>query len=208
MGPLIRSGERFLGFVTLLVVTISATYAQTQSAANCVVSAVPAQVRSEGLTERMGDLLLQCSSSTPGVVITGNYTLTLPVSVTNRIGSNNLTTDTVLYVDYGLGFTPVPVPGLVNGNSIALNGVSITVPASGNFTLKFSNVRGDVHQLGGSAPVPVLASLGVPLQVNQAQTVVANAQPALYATLYSSKKQKSARKYSTRIVDVPSLFNS
>jgi uncharacterized protein (TIGR03437 family) len=134
----------------------------------------------------MGDLLLQCSSSTPGIVITGNYTLTLPVSVTNRIGSNNLTTDTVLYVDYGLGFTPVPVPGLVSGNSIAFNGVSITVPASGNFNLKFSNVRGDAHQLGGSAPVPILASLSVPLQVNQAQVVVANAAPGLYATLYNT----------------------
>jgi uncharacterized protein (TIGR03437 family) len=205
MGPLIRSGERFLVFVALLVVSIGATYAQSQPAANCVVSAVPAQVRSEGLTERMGDLLLQCSSSIPGVVITGNYTLTLPVSVTNRIGSNNLTTDTVLYVDYGLGFTPVPVPGLVNGNSIAFNGVSITVPASGNFNLKFSNLRADVHQLGGTAPVPILASLSVPLQVNQAQIVIANAQPGLYATLYNTGVSCTGSQLPTTL-DLSDLF--
>ncbi|HLI85948.1 MAG TPA: IPT/TIG domain-containing protein [Bryobacteraceae bacterium] len=134
----------------------------------------------------MGDLFLQCSSPTPGAVITGNYTLTLPVSITNRIASNGMATDAVLSIDYGTGFTPLPIEGMVSGDSIAFNGVSITVPVSGNFSLRFANVRGNVHQLAAGSPVPVLAGLSVPLQINQAQIPVANVTPGLYATLYSS----------------------
>jgi uncharacterized protein (TIGR03437 family) len=188
MGPLIQSGERFLVFVTLLTsTTISAAYAQAQPASGqCVTTAVPPTVRSEGLAEQMGDLILQCSNAIPGAVISGNYTLSFPASVTNQVDANNLTTQAVLSIDYGLGFTPSPVQGLVSGNAISFNGVSITVPASGNFNLEFSNVRVNVHQLTASAPSPVLASLSVPLQVNQAQIVVAYATAGLYATLYST----------------------
>jgi uncharacterized protein (TIGR03437 family) len=150
-----------------------------------VTTAVPPQVRSEGLAERLGDIVLQCSGSNPGAVATGNFTVYLPVSVTNRIDSNNLTTDAVLSVDYGLGFTPIAVSGLVNGSSISFNGVTVTVPASGNFNLKFSNIRVNAHQLGGGAPTPILANLSVPLQINNAQIVVAYATAGLFSTLYS-----------------------
>ena len=162
-------------------------YAQSQSApVHCATTAVPPQVHAEGLAEVIGDVILQCSSSNAGAVITGNFSLSLPVSITNRIDANNLTTDAVLAVDYGLGFTPTPVKGLVSGNGISFNGVSVTIPAGGNFNLKFANVRANVHQLGGTAavPQPVLASLSVPLLLNQAQIIAAYAVPGLYATFY------------------------
>jgi uncharacterized protein (TIGR03437 family) len=111
----------------------------------------------------------------------------LPVGVTNRVNATNLTTDAVFSIDYGLGFTPSPVAGLVSGNSISFNGVPLTVPAGGNFKVKISGVRGDAHQLGtAAAPLPVVASLSTPLPLNQPQIIVAYASPALYATLYSS----------------------
>jgi uncharacterized protein (TIGR03437 family) len=183
----IRSGERSLVFVALLTLGISAAYAQSQPVSGiCVTSSVPPTVRAEGLAERMGDLILQCSGSTAGAVITSNYTITLPVSVTNRIDNNNLTTDAVLSVDYGLGYVPTTVPGLVNGNSISFNGATITVPASGNFNLKFSNIRADVHQLTGTTPAPVTADISSALQITQGQAIVAFAQPGLYASLYST----------------------
>jgi uncharacterized protein (TIGR03437 family) len=151
-----------------------------------VTTAVPPQVHAEGLAEPIGDVILECSGSNPGAAITGNFALSLPVSVTNPIDASSLTTDAVLAVDYGLGFTPAPVKGLVSGNSISFNGVNLTVPAGGNFKVKFGNVRANVHQLGatGAVPQPVVASLSVPLQVNQAQIIAAYATPSLYATLY------------------------
>src|ERR1700674_3699680 len=160
MGLLIRIGERALILVALLTLIISATYAQTLPiSGHCVTTAVPPQVRSEGLTERMGDIVLQCSGSIPGAVGTGNFTVYLPVGVTNRIDSNGFATDAVFSIDYGLGFTPSPVRGLVNGNNISFNGVSLTVPASGNFNIKISGLRANVHQLGTVGSRQVQASL-------------------------------------------------
>jgi uncharacterized protein (TIGR03437 family) len=183
-----QTGKRYVFLTFLLTLSFSTSYAQSQPVGHCVTNAVPPQVRSEGLAEPIGDVILQCSSSSPGSVIAGNFTLSLPVSITNRIDASSLTTDAVLAIDYGLGFTPSPVKGLISGNTISFNGVSLTVPAGGNFNVKFGNVRANVHQLGGTAavPQPVVASLSVPLQVNQAQIVAAYSTPSLYATLYST----------------------
>jgi uncharacterized protein (TIGR03437 family) len=183
-----QTGKRY-GFLILLssLLFSFSSYAQSPaSPVHCETTAVPPQVHAEGLAEAIGDVILQCSSSSPGAVIAGNFTLSLPVSITNQIDASSLTTDAVLSVDYGLGFTPSPVKGLVSGNSISFNGVSLTVPAGGNFSLKFSNVRANVHQLGGTAaaPQPVVASLSVPLLLNQAQIIAAYAVPSLYATFY------------------------
>src|ERR1019366_1720728 len=58
---------------------IFAAFAQLPSStARCQVSTSPVQVRAEGLTERLGDIVLQCSGSVPGAVFTGNFTLYLP----------------------------------------------------------------------------------------------------------------------------------
>ena len=125
-----RTGKRY-GFLTLLsFLSLSVSFAQSQPvSAHCVTTAAPPQVRAEGLAEPIGDVILQCSASNPGAVIAGNFTMLLPVSVTNQIDASSLTTDAVLAVDYGLGFTPSPVKGLVSGNNISFNGVSLTVPA-------------------------------------------------------------------------------
>ena len=70
-----------LRLLAVLTVAISATYAQTlPTSGTCAVSAVPNLVRAEGLTERMGDILLQCSGSNPGSVLSGNLSVFLPVN--------------------------------------------------------------------------------------------------------------------------------
>jgi uncharacterized protein (TIGR03437 family) len=183
----IRTGERFLVFVTFLATTFSAAYAQSQSASGqCLTSAVPPTVSSEGLAEQMGDVIIQCSGSIPGAVITGNYAISLPVNITNQINASNLTTEAEVLINYGLGSTPSAVPGLVSGNTISFNGLNITIPASGSFSLTFTNVRADVNQLSASASMPIVASLSVPLLINQAQITVAYTMTGLFATLYST----------------------
>jgi uncharacterized protein (TIGR03437 family) len=136
----------------------------------------------------MGDILLQCSGSNPGAVLTGNLSVVLPVAVTNRVDSNNQTTDAVISADLGGGPVPLPIQGQISGNILTFPGLNLTVPASGSFSIRISNVRGDVYQLGATNTTPVRANLTYAgpssITINQASPVVAYAQSGLLTTLY------------------------
>jgi uncharacterized protein (TIGR03437 family) len=145
-------------------------------------------VRSEGLTERLGDLLLQCSSSNTGTNFNANLTVYLPVNITNRVDANNLTRDPVVYVDLGTGPIPTAIAGQVTSNSISFTGISYPIPASGTFSIRISNLRGAMNQLGytSTAPVAVSASISSTLAIDQAQIVVGYAQPGMRASMGSA----------------------
>jgi uncharacterized protein (TIGR03437 family) len=154
------------------------------------VTAVPTQVRAEGITERVGDIILQCSGSNPGAVLAGNLSVYLPVSVTNRVDSSNQTQDAVLSVDYGSGFVPSGVPGQVTGSMITFNGISFKVPPSGNLNIRISNIRADVYQGGTLSPQPVFAQLAFStpssIPIDQSRLVVAYPHVGLYTSLYDT----------------------
>ena len=145
-------------------------------------------MRAEGLTERLGDLVLQCSGAAPGTVFSGNLTLSLPVSVTNRVDANNQTRDAVVAVDLGSGEVPTGIAGQVSGNSISFNGISYTAPPSGNINLRISGVRAAMNQLGLTSAVaaPVTASLSTQLAVDQSQLVVAYSQAGMLSSMSST----------------------
>src|SRR2546430_13029 len=117
MEPHIPSGSRTRLLPLVVTLTFSATcalYAQAPVPGRCTVTAVPTQVRSEGITEKVGDIQLACTGSTPGAMLTGNLVVFLPVSVTNRLDSNgNTTHDATLLVDIGGGYVPSALAGLV-----------------------------------------------------------------------------------------------
>ena len=189
MGPLIAFGRRAALCICLLQLCIYATFAQSPSSpARCQVASSPLPVRAEGLTERLGDIILQCSGASPGTVFSGNLMLSLPVTVTNRVDDNNLTRDAVLSVDLGSGEVPTGIAGQVSGNSIAFYGISYTVPASGNINLRISGVRAAMNQLGLTSTIPaqVTASLSTQLLVDQSQIVVAYAQRGLFSSMSST----------------------
>jgi uncharacterized protein (TIGR03437 family) len=165
--------------VALFALAAGSVFAQTPS--SCLVSGVPLQVRAEGLTERMGDILLQCSGSNPGTVLSGNLTIYLPVGITNRVDGNNRTVDTVLFVNYGSGFVPSGT-GQVAGGSITFNGISFTVPPSGNLSFKISNIRAAAGAL--TQVMASISSSSIPL--SQTQVIVARSQTSLFATLDSN----------------------
>jgi uncharacterized protein (TIGR03437 family) len=170
-----------LCFSVLLTLTVCGVYAQSTSPSQCVVSNVPVQVRAEGLAERMGDIVLQCSNSKPGAVLSGDLTLFFPTNVTNRVDSNGMAPDAVLSLDYGSGFTPTGITGQVGNGTIAFNGFNVTVPASGNVNLKISGVRANMYQLGPAAVGrPVSVWLSAPFAINQSQLVVAFPLTSLY----------------------------
>ena len=213
MEPHIRTGKAARGSrhvlpLTLFFLTVCATSAQTLPfAGHCAVTSVPVNVRSEGVTERLGDIVLQCSGSNPGAVFSGNLTITLPVNVTNRVDNNNLTRDAVVSVDYGNGMMPTGVAGQVSNQTIAFNGLSLTAPASGNFNLNISGIRANISQLGPGSQQPVNAYLSSPLQVNQAQVIVGFTRISLLATLYET----GISCYGSRVpstISVPNLFTA
>ena len=186
MKHLFPGGKGTLLYFCLLQASVSVVFAQLpSSSARCQVSTSPIPVRAEGLTERLGDIVLQCSGSTPGTVFSGNFALFLPVGVTNRVDSNNQTRDAVLAVDLGSGFVPTAIAGQVSGSTITFNGVSYTTPASGNVNLKISNVRAAMNQLGLTSAVPaqITGSLSSSLPVDQSQVVLAYSQAGMLASL-------------------------
>lgn len=169
-----------------------AAFAQisTSFSTRCQVSTSPLQVRAEGLTERVGDIQLQCSGSAPGSVFNGNFTVFLPVNVTNRVDSNNFTRDAVLSVDLGSGPVPTGIAGQVqvSGNAISFNGVSYTTPASGKVNLRISNIRAAMNQLGYTStnPAAVTGYLSSTLAVDQSQITLAYSQAGMLSNMTDS----------------------
>src|ERR1700683_1289422 len=100
MVHLIPNGKRLSWSLAALSLSICTAYAQTPaSSGQCAVSAVPTQVRAEGLTERLGNIIFQCANYPPPAVVSGNLTLFLPVGITNRVDANNNALDAILLVD-------------------------------------------------------------------------------------------------------------
>jgi len=208
MGTLIAFGRRTTLYICLFQLSICAALAQTSSStARCQVTASPLPVRAEGLTERLGDILLQCSGAVPGAVFSGNFTLFFPVSVTNRVDGNNLTRDATVFVDLGSGEVPTGIAGQVSGNSISFNGIAYAAPPSGKINLRISGVRAAMNQLGLTSAVPaaVMASLSTQLTVDQSQLVVAYSQ----AGMLSSMSSTGISCYGSPVpdtLDLPNLF--
>src|SRR5712692_2328394 len=115
MGPLTRIGKRLPGAALLRYTCFLS--AHLQAALSCASTAVPALVRLEGVTEKMGDVIVDCSGGQPGMTITSNLSVFLTVNVTNRLLANNFS-DAQLIVDTGSG----PVAS-ISGQPFGVNGM-------------------------------------------------------------------------------------
>jgi uncharacterized protein (TIGR03437 family) len=187
MERLTRIGKSVISISLFAFFFSGLTY--SQSALICIPSAVPAIVHSEGLTERVGDVVLSCSGGTPGVMVTGNLTVFLSVAVTNKLAANN-TVDAQLSVDIGAGPLPAGLAAqLVTPNAVGFNGLSFTVPVSGSVTLRVTNLRGDANQLT-TPQQPITAFVSFSSASNPAvsnnQFTVGIPQPGLLANSSSS----------------------
>lgn len=189
-----RKRRKSVTTVSLLLL-FSASLSYSQSALICIPSAVPTIVHSEGLSERVGDIVMSCSGGTPGVTISGNLTVFLTVDVTNKLAANN-TVDAQLSVDTGSGPTPSNVAAqLAAPSAMAFNGLSFTLSASGSVTLRIANLRGNASQLHPAERVttpqlPITAFVSFSSASNPAvsnnQFTVAFAQPGLLTEASSS----------------------
>lgn len=91
--------------ITVCALCLSAAAGALQAQTSCSVFSAPAQVRAEGVTERMGNLTLQCTA-TPSSTLSGSLSVYLPVSITDQVNSASTSLDAVLSVNYGTGFVP------------------------------------------------------------------------------------------------------
>ncbi|HYO83124.1 MAG TPA: IPT/TIG domain-containing protein, partial [Bryobacteraceae bacterium] len=119
-----------------------------QSGISCQTTPVTPILRSEGVAERLGDIVLTCTGA-PNTTVRGNLTVFLNTTVTNRdLGSGNL--DAILAIDE----VPAGVPARLDGtNRVTWSGLTITIPASRQTSLRISNLRGDAS-IGGAPAIP------------------------------------------------------
>src|SRR5271169_6578259 len=80
----------------------------------CVTTANPPIVRAEGLTERIGDIVFNCTG-TPNAMLSGTFTIFLNTNLSNHIAGGNTVTGTIFTVDSGSGPQPTTVQPTLNG---------------------------------------------------------------------------------------------
>jgi len=162
---------------------------QAQPVLTCQSTAVPPIVAGEGITERIGDIVMSCTGGTPGAQVTGNFSVFLNVNITNHV-SGNTVTDVLFTVDNGSGPQPVNTPGmLVATNQLVYNGLSYTLSSMGSALLRIANIRAAANTTGLGPNHPINAFLSFNLTgppSTNSQLLVATAEPALLAS-FSSK---------------------
>lgn len=177
--------KNFCMLVVLPVLSAGSLFSQTV----CTTSATPPIVRSEGLTERIGDLLLTCTG-TPGNMVNANVAVILNTPVTNRLSSTTPdgVTGIVFTIDSGSGPQPVlAAPILASRTELAWYGVPITFSAAGQANLDIQGIRANAYAL--PAGQTILASISINnagLALTNATLTAGTAQRGLYASYTGS----------------------
>jgi uncharacterized protein (TIGR03437 family) len=149
-----------LSLAFLFTFGLSAAFAQSNVDVACLATAVPPVVRGEGITERVGDIVLECKGGSPNARITGNLSVFLNVNITNRLSGNSVL-GIVLTADSGSGPQPIVVPALLTGpGTLMFNNVSFTLSPAGTVSLRLANVRAAANQLNLTPGTIIFAFLG------------------------------------------------
>src|ERR1700744_55876 len=102
-----------------LLPLVAAAVAPVALAANltCIPSAAPAIVHGEGITERVGDILFNCSGGTPNATYTVDLFFFLNVNIPNppTSATSNPPTGISLTADNGSGPQPIASPATLTG---------------------------------------------------------------------------------------------
>jgi len=196
--------KALLAFAAVALVSLSGTTAYAQlgiaPAFSCTAQASnPPLVRSQGVTELVGDVVLTCTGGVPTPVGTkiplSNITITLNTTVTDRIlNTSTGLTEALLIVDDAYPLAPQPTtasgntPGLGFGTQLLCQAIgnqtcAITAPGGGATTLTsgIGGSEGDydgqnghfnVFQGGVSATGNQVTFLGVPIDAPGTQGVL------------------------------------
>jgi uncharacterized protein (TIGR03437 family) len=170
--------------ISALFLLVFCANSYAQSSLQCTPTATNLINHAEGYAEPSGDIYLNCTGGTPGAVNLSNIILTYGAPVTNRLNSAG-NPDVVLTVNTGAGAVATSAsPILESINTLAFNGVSVTIPASGSFTIHIANVR--LAMAGFSAGHSVSVSFSGSLALTSPSVTVATSSTGLLATYPST----------------------
>jgi uncharacterized protein (TIGR03437 family) len=146
----------------------------------CSTTSATTIVRAEGLTERIGDIVFNCTG-VPSTTLSVNLSIQMNTSITNRISSGSIVTGTVITVDNGSGPQAIPVqPLLLTPSTLVWNGVPLTYSAQGVLAIRIADIRVNANQIGqGGQIVATLGSNGSIL-ITQSALVVGVPRTSLY----------------------------
>lgn len=117
--------------------------AQPFSPLNCVATAVPALVRLEGLSERVGDIVMNCTGGTPNGLVRGDLrVISFAGNITNKLNSNTGTLDAILTVNTGSGEASTGASAVLRGgNQFDFASMNFNLSPTGTAVLRMTNVR-------------------------------------------------------------------
>jgi len=178
------------------VVTLSFSIAclgtTARAAFVCEPFANPPVVHGEGISERVGDIVLTCTGGVPSATVTANLFFFLNVNLTNRLVSNttNALSGLIFTADNGSGPQPIlATPTQIGPGSLVYNGATFTLSSTGAVTLQLANLRADANQLMFASGSLIQVTLGSNpnsvLAVPSNQFVVGTPQHGLYAAISS-----------------------
>jgi uncharacterized protein (TIGR03437 family) len=120
----------------------------------CNPSATPAVIRSEGVTEPIGQILLICGGGTAGAQVTMSASVTVNATVTNRVSSAGLV-DAVISVETSTGFQALASVTTLTGNTVTFQNVNVALTNSGTAQIAISNIRVDGSRAGANISATV-----------------------------------------------------
>jgi uncharacterized protein (TIGR03437 family) len=176
-------------FFLYFVLTFAIFSFSKASILTCNESAVPPVVKGEGITERTGDIALECSGGAPGAIVNGNLSIFLNANITNRLMGSNFT-GVLFTIDNGSGPQPVNVLPIIGGPSTLIyNGITFALSSAGTATLRIQNIRADASELGQSPGSVIQAFLGFNsslVSITNSVFTVGTPVPGLYAGFSTS----------------------
>lgn len=181
---------RFLLHLFTLVLFGSIGFAQQRGPLVCQPSAVPAIVRSEGLAEQLGDILLNCTGGYPSDTLSMNLGVFLvQTNLTNRLDSAG-NADLVVTADNGSGPVRVGASTTLQGTTgVIINGLQFQLSAQGTTNIRIQNIRGAAAQVGGVGFLPAITaylsfSTGTPgsIAISNNPLVLGTPRPGLFAS--------------------------
>jgi uncharacterized protein (TIGR03437 family) len=136
---------RKLSVVSLVALAAASVSPAQTSGTTCTVTAVAPVVRAEGVTERLGDIVMNCSGA-PNRQVSGALTIIINSPVTNRISGANL--DVVATLNQGSGTTILPAASRLQlANQVVFDDFRFTLGPSGTAEVRITNIRADVSQM-------------------------------------------------------------
>jgi uncharacterized protein (TIGR03437 family) len=164
----------------MAALSTAGAFSQSAPSLTCAPTAVPTLVHREGITERVGDIVLSCTGGSATGNVSGNLTIFLSTNITNRLNGANVSGVSVSIDGQSAPLTTTAT--LPSPTSIAFNAVAIPVTAFQGMNLRISGIRVNASQTGdGLLPRPITATLsfnGISLLVGNPLVVVALPAPA------------------------------